>query len=98
MFGWSRFTFPTQIGRVWLVIFDIPNPHFACLPGQAIAPKEASIWFQMGKIYKRLQRLDDAMSHFCTALDLKPSSTDVNLIKSAIEKMKVSDSSEDEEI
>lgn len=35
----------------------------------------------MGKIYKKLERLDDALIHFNIALDLKPPSSDVNLIK-----------------
>ncbi|KAK9825199.1 hypothetical protein WJX81_006564 [Elliptochloris bilobata] len=63
-----------------------------------IAPREASVWFQMGRIYKRLDQPDQALAHFCTALDLKPSAGDVNLIKAAIEKIRVSDESEEEEI
>ncbi len=63
---------------------------------QDIAPREASVWFQMGRIYKRLDQPDQALSHFCTALDLKPSAADVNLIKAAIEKIRVSDESEEE--
>ncbi|DBA97960.1 TPA: Cell division cycle protein 27 [Trebouxia sp. C0006] len=63
-----------------------------------IAPNEASVWFQMGKIYKKLEQHNDALRHFNTALDLKPSSSDSNLIKSAIEKIRISDESDDEEI
>ena len=65
---------------------------------QEIAPNEASVWFQMGKIYKKLEQHDEALRHFNTALDLKPSSSDSNLIKSAIEKIKISDETDDEEI
>ena len=56
------------------------------------------MWFQMGKIFKRLEQHSEALRHFNTALDLKPSSSDSNLIKSAIEKIKISDESDDEEI
>ena len=65
---------------------------------QEIAPNEASVWFQMGKIFKTLAQPNEALRHFNTALDLKPSSYDSNLIKSAIEKIKISDESDDEEI
>ncbi|BDA50167.1 Cell division cycle protein 27 homolog [Coccomyxa sp. Obi] len=63
-----------------------------------IAPREASVWFQMGKIYKRLDRPDQALQHFCHALDLKPSSGDANLIKAAIEKLRQSDETDEEEM
>ena len=32
------------------------------------------MWFQMGKIFKRLDLLEDALLHFNHALDLQPSS------------------------
>ena len=41
---------------------------------------------------------DQAMVNFSVALDLKPASADVNLIKSAIEKLHVPDDSEDEDL
>jgi anaphase-promoting complex subunit 3 len=65
---------------------------------QELAPKEASIWFQMGKIYKKKRLNDDALAHFRIALDLKPSSNDLNLIKSAIEKLNLADDEQEEEI
>lgn len=65
---------------------------------QDIAPREASVWFQMGKIYKRLERPDMALQHFCHALDLKPSSGDTNLIKAAIEKLRQPDDADEEEM
>ena len=56
------------------------------------------MYFQMGKIYKKLDQVDRAMINFSTALDLKPSSADINQIKSAIEKLNVPEDSEDEDI
>ena len=65
---------------------------------QDLAPREASVWFQMGKIYKKMDRRDEALRHFSHALDLRPASGDANLIKAAIEKLHVSDEAEDEGI
>eukprot|EP00898_Chlorokybus_atmophyticus_P000631 jgi/Chlat1/1569/Chrsp123S01830 len=61
-------------------------------------PREPNVHFLMGKIYKRMGDVEMAMVHYSIALDLKPSSTDVNLIKSAIDKLTVSEDSEDEEL
>ncbi|KAL3694345.1 hypothetical protein R1sor_007996 [Riccia sorocarpa] len=63
-----------------------------------VAPRESSVFFLMGKIYKRLDLPERAMYHFCIALDLKPSTTDVNLIKIAIEKLHVPDDLEEENL
>jgi len=63
-----------------------------------VAPREASVFFLMGKIYKKLDLPDQAMVNFSVALDLKPASGDVNLIKSAIEKLHVPDDSEDDDL
>jgi tetratricopeptide (TPR) repeat protein len=63
-----------------------------------VAPREASVFFLMGRIYKKLGLNDQAITNFSTALDLKPASADVNLIKSAIEKLHVPDDSEDEDL
>ena len=52
----------------------------------------------MGRVYKKLGMPDRAMVHLCIALDLKPSSADANLIKSAIEKLNVPDDASDSEI
>lgn len=65
---------------------------------QAKAPKEASVLFQIGKIYRRLDQSDKALKYFSDALALKPSSSDVNMIKSAIEKLKISAESDEEEV
>ncbi|KAJ8612873.1 hypothetical protein CTAYLR_002059 [Chrysophaeum taylorii] len=58
------------------------------------APREASVHFLMGKICKRLGKLEDAMMHFTFALDLEPK--DNNLIKSAIDRLEEPDIDEDE--
>ncbi|BBN06709.1 anaphase-promoting complex subunit 3 [Marchantia polymorpha subsp. ruderalis] len=63
-----------------------------------VAPRESSVFFLMGKIYKRLDFPEKAMYHFCIALDLKPSTADVNLIKIAIEKLHVADDLEEENL
>ncbi|KAH7278300.1 hypothetical protein KP509_38G034900 [Ceratopteris richardii] len=63
-----------------------------------VAPRESSVFFLMGRIYKRLNMPEQAMHHFCIALDLKPSSADVNLIKSAIEKLNVPDDLEEDNL
>lgn len=65
---------------------------------KTVAPREASVFFLMGRIYKKLGLQDQAMVNFSVALDLKPASADVNLIKSAIEKLHVPDDSEDEDL
>ena len=48
----------------------------------------------MGKVCKKLGKLDDAMMRFTFALDLEPK--DNNLIKSAIDRLEEPDVSEDE--
>ena len=60
-----------------------------------IAPREPNLFFLLGKTCKRLGRIDQAMAHFCFALDLKPSSADIGIIKSAIEKLKLPESDEE---
>lgn len=65
---------------------------------QDMAPREASVYFQLGKIYRRLDNTERALNYFSTALDLKPSSADVNLIKSAIEKLRISNGSDEDEM
>lgn len=52
-----------------------------------LAPRESSVYFLLGKVYKRLEQPEKAMLHFSLALDHKPSSNDANLIKAAIEKL-----------
>ena len=45
------------------------------------APKEPNLFFLVGMVNKRLGRLDQAMQHFCVALDLKPSSADIGVCR-----------------
>lgn len=63
-----------------------------------IAPREPNLFFLLGKTCKRLGRIDQAMAHFCVALDLKPSSADIGVIKSQIEKLKLPDSDDSDDI
>ncbi|XP_047939713.1 cell division cycle protein 27 homolog B [Salvia hispanica] len=59
------------------------------------APCESSVYALMGNIYKRRNMFNNAMLNFGLALDLKPSATDVALIKAAIEKLHVPDEIDD---
>eukprot|EP00887_Chlorella_sp_A99_P004840 scaffold4.g4840.t1 len=63
-----------------------------------VAPREASVLFHMGKVYKKLGLLDEAMACFSNALDLQPPSADTNVIKAAIERINLADHEEEEEI
>lgn len=65
---------------------------------QDIAPREASVHFQMGRLHKRLGDLDAALACFNAALDLQPSTTDAGLIKAAIDKLLVADEETDDEL
>ncbi|KAL3899432.1 MAG: hypothetical protein SGARI_006459, partial [Bacillariaceae sp.] len=49
------------------------------------APREATVYFAMGKVLKRLGRPEQAMRCFLTALDLDPK--DNQSIKSAMDKL-----------
>ena len=40
-----------------------------------VAPREASVFFLIGRIHKKLDMTDRAMVNFSTALDLKPASS-----------------------
>ena len=75
-----------RTGRGVCVLFHPPPPASllnprARPPPQDLAPREASVLFHMGKIYKKLDMLDEAMACFAHALDLQPPSADTNLIK-----------------
>lgn len=72
--------------------------HSAAYAVQELAPGEASVYFQMGKLYKRLGQLDAALKHLSHALDLRPASGDANLIKAAIEKLRQPDEADEEEM
>ena len=73
-------------------------PSLPPLSKQDVAPREASVLFHMGKIYKKLDLLDEAMACFAGALDLQPPSADTNLIKSAVDKLRTPDDNEEDEI
>ena len=51
------------------------------------APKEASIYFSLGKLYKKLGQTRQATECFSAALDLKPLAGDMNALKSALERL-----------
>lgn len=55
------------------------------------APKEASVHFMMGKIFKRLGNSTKAMQHFSLALELHPKNS--KAIKDAMENMDMPDQS-----
>jgi anaphase-promoting complex subunit 3 len=57
------------------------------------APREATIHFFMGRVLKKLGRLDEAMKCFLTAMDLDPK--DNQLIKSAMDKLEEPDVEEE---
>lgn len=63
-----------------------------------IAPSEASVLFHMGKVLKKMGRVQDALEAFCSALDLQPPSADTNLIKGAIDRVAAPDADEEEEM
>lgn len=63
-----------------------------------VVPREASVLFHMGKVFKRLGRIQDALAAFSEALDLQPPSADTNLIKSAIDRVTQPDAEEEEEV
>eukprot|EP00899_Mesostigma_viride_P005956 jgi/Mesvir1/15361/Mv06563-RA.1 len=62
-----------------------------------LAPKESNVYYLMGQIYKKLQQPDRAMVQYSVALDLKPATADMTLIKTAIEKLYVADDDNDED-
>lgn len=78
---------PTAPPPATLCVLRCLSSNLVCLlpppRAQDVAPREASVLFHMGKIYKRLDMLDEAMACFASALDLQPPSADTNLIKSA---------------
>jgi len=57
------------------------------------APRESSVHFAMGKVLKRMGKMEQAMRCFLTALDLDPK--DNNLIKAAMDKLDQPDVEED---
>lgn len=60
------------------------------------APRESSVHFMMGKVAKKLGRVEDAMRFFTTALYFHPK--DNNVIKSAIDKIHEPDLDDDDRL
>lgn len=60
------------------------------------APKEAPIYFLMGKVARKLKKNEDAMVHFTTALDLD--AKNANYIKTVIDKLHMPSEPDDEDI
>ena len=65
---------------------------------QEQAPLEASVWWLLAKVLKRLNRKSEALTALNAALDLQPPASDVALIKAALDKLHLDDHdpSEDE--
>lgn len=63
-----------------------------------VVPGEASVYFQMGKLYKRLDNLGAAQLALETALSLHTTSADAGAIKAAIEKLGINEDEEEEEL
>ena len=62
-----------------------------------LAPREPNVYFLLGKVCKRMGETNAALKNFYIALDLRPSSRDINTIKSAVEKIKLVDDSDEED-
>ena len=60
-----------------------------------MAPKEGSVYFVLGKVYKKLGDQSQAMVHLTRALDLSPK--DAQQIKQAILNLEKEDNAEEEE-
>jgi len=56
---------------------------------RCLAPKEACVHFQLGKVYMKLQRDRKALLHFNIAMDLNRDSKDYHTIKTHIERLHI---------
>mmetsp|Transcript_33196 Transcript_33196/g.75113 ORF Transcript_33196/g.75113 Transcript_33196/m.75113 type:complete len:862 (+) Transcript_33196:92-2677(+) len=56
---------------------------------RCLAPKEACVHFQLGKVYMKLQRDKKALLHFNIAMDLNRDSKDYHTIKTHIEQLHI---------
>merc|ERR1740129_378217 len=56
---------------------------------RCLAPKEACVHFQLGKVYMKLQRDKKALLHFNIAMDLNRDSKDYHTIKTHIERLHI---------
>eukprot|EP00435_Cladocopium_sp_Y103_P069186 s44_g32.t2 len=62
---------------------------------RCLAPKEACVHFQLGKVYMKLQKDRKALFHFNIAMDLNRDSKDYHTIKMHIEKLHIRGISEE---
>lgn len=62
---------------------------------RCLAPKEACVHFQLGKVYMKLQKDRKALFHFNIAMDLNRDSKDYHTIKTHIEKLHIRGISEE---
>jgi len=60
-----------------------------------VAPKEGSVYFVLGKVYKKLGQKEKAMVHLTRALDLSPK--DAQQIKAALLNLEREDNADEEE-
>ncbi|KAJ9516400.1 hypothetical protein QJQ45_011078 [Haematococcus lacustris] len=72
---------------VLAAIDDLPGSLSELQALSQIAPGESSVYFQMGKLFKRLGDLRAAQQQFELALSIQASSADAAMIKTAIEKL-----------
>merc|ERR1719325_195702 len=56
---------------------------------RCLAPKEACVHFQLGRVYTKLQRDKKALLHFNIARDLNRDSKDYHTIKTHIERLHI---------
>lgn len=63
---------------------------------QARAPREAPVCMLMGRVCKRLGRVDEAVRYFDYARDLDPK--DANQVKRALDKLHLADMEEEVEL
>jgi tetratricopeptide (TPR) repeat protein len=52
-----------------------------------VAPREAGVWFQAGRLHARAGRAAEARAHLAAALDLAPAAADAALIKAALDRL-----------
>ncbi|KAL6764467.1 hypothetical protein V8C86DRAFT_1591734 [Haematococcus lacustris] len=83
---------------VLAAIDDLPGSLSELQALSQIAPGESSVYFQMGKLFKRLGDLRAAQQQFELALSIQASSADAAMIKTAIEKLSVMEEEEEEEL
>ena len=79
---------PFQRGVILTKLGQFEDALLSLLEVRDFAPREASVYFHLGKICASLGRTDDAWHHFDTAHDLDPKNG--NLYKSHVERLLLS--------